>query len=160
MKFFRKSPVRNDDNLQPQIELSFGKEKALFLDCKTLWNSLLQMLKLLYELRKEVKIAMVQLEQRFDISDEELVRIKELCDALAPIEMAVEYLCKGDAELLLAEKVTEFTKKKLRDLETSISLALVKVFQARVRERRNPDLIHLLKYLKNPDFVDENQDQF
>ena len=60
----------------------------------------------------------------------------------------------------MAEKVTEFTTKKLRDLETSISLALVKVFQARVRERRNPDLIHLLKYLKNPDFVDENQDQF
>ena len=34
------------------------------------------------------------------------------------------------------------------------------MFQARVRERENPDLIHLLKYLKNPKFVDENQDQF
>ena len=92
VKLFRKSPVRNDDNLQPQIKLSFGKEKALFLDCKTRWNSLLQMLKRFYELRKEVKIAMVQLDQHFDISNEELVRIKELCDALAPIEMAVEYL--------------------------------------------------------------------
>ena len=50
--------------------------------------------------------------------------------------------------------------QKLRDLQTLISLALVEVFQARVREGRNPDLIHLLKYLKNPDFFDENQDQF
>jgi len=71
------------------------------------------MLKRFYELRKEVKIAMVQLEQHFDISDEELVRIRELCDALAPIEMAVEYLCK-DADLLLAEKVTEFAAKTER----------------------------------------------
>ena len=47
------------------------------------------MVKRFYELRKEVKIAMVQLEQHFDISDEELVRIKELCDALSPIGMAV-----------------------------------------------------------------------
>ena len=40
-------------------------------------------------------------------------------------------------------------------------MELVEVFQARVRERRNPERIHLLKYLKNPDFVDENQeDQF
>jgi len=72
--------------------------------------------------------------------------------------MAVEYLCKEDADLLLAHKVTEFTAKKLRDLEPSISLPLVEVFQACVRERRNPDLIHLLKYLKNPDFeVFENR---
>ena len=77
------------------------------------------------------------------------------------IEMAVEYLCREDADLLLAEKVTEFTRKKVRDLKTSISLELVEVFQACVPERRNPELIHLLKYLKNPNIVDENQeDQF
>ena len=111
VKLFRKLPVGNDGSLQPQIKLSFGKEKALFLDCKTRWNSLLQMLKRFYELRKEVKIAMVQLEQLFDISDEELVRIKELRYAPAPIEMAVECRCKEDAGLLLAEKVTEFTAK-------------------------------------------------
>ena len=93
------------------------------------------MLKRFYELRKEVKIATVQLEQHFDISDEELVRIKELYDALASIEMTIEYLCKEDADLLFAEKVTEFTAKNLRDLEISISLAFVEVFQALVHER-------------------------
>ena len=39
VKMFRKSVVCNDDNLQPQNIASFGKEKALFLDCKTQWNS-------------------------------------------------------------------------------------------------------------------------
>ena len=46
------------------------------------------------------------------ISHEELVKIKELCDALAPIEISVEYLCKEDADHLLADKVTKFTAKK------------------------------------------------
>jgi len=87
------------------------ERRRLFLDCKTRWESLLQMLKRFYELRKEVKIAMVPLEEQFDLSDEELVSIKEMCDALAPIEMAVEYLCKEDADLLLAEKVAEFAAK-------------------------------------------------
>ena len=41
IKIFRKSPIKNDDNLQPQVQQSFGKEKSLFLDCKTRWNSLL-----------------------------------------------------------------------------------------------------------------------
>ena len=35
VKLFHKSPVRNDKNLQPQIKLSFRKEKALFLDFRT-----------------------------------------------------------------------------------------------------------------------------
>ena len=53
VKMFRKSAMRNDDNLQPQNIASLGKEKALFLDCKTQWNSLLKMLRRFYELRKE-----------------------------------------------------------------------------------------------------------
>jgi len=35
VKLFRMSLVRNDDNLQPLSIVSFGKEKAVFLDCKT-----------------------------------------------------------------------------------------------------------------------------
>ena len=43
-KISRKSPIKNDDNLQPRVHQSFGKEKSLFLDCKTRWNSLLNIL--------------------------------------------------------------------------------------------------------------------
>jgi len=35
---------------------------------------------------------MRQLEQECEFSNDELEKIKELCEALAPIEMAVEYL--------------------------------------------------------------------
>ena len=43
VKLFRRSPVKNDDHLQPYILENLGKEKMLFLDCKTRWNSLLTM---------------------------------------------------------------------------------------------------------------------
>ena len=33
------------------------------------------------------------------------------CDALAPIEMTVEYLCKEDANLLVAEKLLNLLLK-------------------------------------------------
>ena len=65
MKLLTISAMRNDDDLQPQTIATFGKEKAIFLDCKTQWNSLLKMLHRFYELRKEIKVAMMQLEQEF-----------------------------------------------------------------------------------------------
>ena len=109
VKMFRKSVVCNNDNLQPQNIASFGKEKALFLDCKTQWNSLLKMLQRFYELYKEIKVAMVQLEQEFEFSNNELKKINALCEALAPMETAVKYLCKDKANLLLAENVVMCT---------------------------------------------------
>ena len=104
------------------------------------------MLQRFYELRKEIKVEMVQLDQEFDFSSIELDKIKELCDALAPIELAVGNLCKNNADLFLAEKVIEFTLKKLRDQGTELSKALKKNFEARVEQRRHTDLIHLLNY--------------
>ena len=155
VKMFRKSAGCHDDNLQPQNIASYGKEKALFLDCKTRWNSLLKMLQCFYELCKEIKVAMVQLEQEFEFSDDELKKINELCEARAPMEMAVDYFCKDKADLLLAENVIMFTLKKLRDLETKISKALQKIFQTRVQERRNP-----LKYLRFSNYLGEYRDHF
>ena len=119
VKVFRKSPVRNDANLQPQNMETFGKQKNLLLDCKTRWNSLLKMLQRLYEVKKGVKIAMLQIDQQFDLNDEELATIEQLCDAFAPLEVAVQYLCQEDADLVIYEKVVSFTLKKLRDLNTT-----------------------------------------
>ena len=112
VKLFRKSPVRNDDNLQPQIKLSFGKEKALFLDCKTRLNSLLQMLKRFYELRKEVRIVMVQLDQHSDISDEEFASFMEKRHQTTKVQDKVESsIVKKEMSLF------EATKKRPENLQ-------------------------------------------
>ena len=76
MKLLRRSPAKNNDHLQPYILENFGREKMLLLDCKTRWNSLLAMLERFYELQKEIKMAMVQLDANFDVSEKEIKRNK------------------------------------------------------------------------------------
>ena len=78
---------------------------------------------------------MAQLGQKLEFSNDQLKKINELCKALAPIEMAVDYLCKDEADLLLAENVAMYTLKKLRDLDTKITKVLQEKFQIQVQER-------------------------
>ena len=127
--------MHNGATLEPQNSVSFKKRS--FLDCKTRWNSLLKMLQQFYKLQKEIKIAVVQLDRRFEFTNAELHKIKELCEALAPIEMAVEYLDKEDAGLLLAKKVVMFTLKKLRDQDTETGKIPLEKFEAGVEKRGN-----------------------
>ena len=68
VKLFRRSPVKINDHLQPYILENLGREKMLLLDFKTRWNSLLTMLERFYELQKEIKMAMIQLDVPFDLS--------------------------------------------------------------------------------------------
>ena len=90
------------------------------------------MLQSFYEVKKEVKIAMLQIDQQFDLNDQELATIKELCDALALLEIAVQYLCQEDADLVLAENVIALALKKLRDLNTPIGKTVFQKFEIRV----------------------------
>ena len=78
---------------------------------------------------------MVQVNRKFDFSDAESHKIKEFCEALAPIEIAVDCLCIEDSDLLLAEKVVVFIPKKLRDQNIEARKILLKKFEARVEER-------------------------
>ena len=82
--------------IQPQVIHSFGKEKQLHLDTRTRWNSLLKMLQRFYEKK---------LDQEFNLDDEDLTKIKEICEALTPLEMAVNYFCHKSADIILAENV-------------------------------------------------------
>ena len=104
VKFFRRSPVKNDDHLQPNILENLGREKMLLLDCKTRWNSLLAMLERFYELKKEIKMAMVQLDVPFDLSEKVVKEINEMCEAFAPFKAAVYALASKDADMLLSER--------------------------------------------------------
>lgn len=159
VKIFRRSPVKNDENLQPFILEAFGKEKMLLLDCKTRWNSLLIMLERFYELRKEIKMALAQLDIQFDLSEEELNKINEMCEALGPFKVAVDALSSEKADLLLSEKIIGFVLKKLGGLKSAISKNLKERFWLRIDERRNAELIHLFEYLNKASFIDEPRDQ-
>ena len=118
------------------------------------------MLQRFYELKKEVKVAMPPLDKDFNISHEELDKINEICDTLAPLEMVVQYLCKENTDLILSEKVVVFAIKKLSDLKTPFGNALLENFKKHIQERRNVEVAHLLEYLKSPDYLEQSYDEF
>ena len=90
------------------------------------------MLQRFYKMWKEVKVAMLQLDKDFNISREELNKIKEICDTLALLEMVVQYLCKENTDIILSEKVMVFAIKKLSDLKTPFENALLENFKKRI----------------------------
>ena len=160
IKIFNKSPVKNDEVLQPQIMAKLGKEKSFNVDVKTRWNSLLYMLQNFYKVHKEMKYAMEQLNKDFDISEAELKTIKELIDALVPLEWLVKQLCHEDVNLIQAENLILFTLMKLRKETSEISQSLLERFETRIEQRWEPKVIHTLRYLENPAYLNEKTDQF
>ena len=103
---------------------------------------------------------MLQLDKDFNISREELDKIKEICNTLAPLEMAEQYLCKENTNLILSKKVIVFAIKKLSDLKTPFGNALLESFKKRIQKRRNVKVVHLLENLKSPDFLEQSYDEF
>ena len=159
-KFFRQSPVRNEEHLQPLVRRNFGKELNLYLDVVTRWNSLSKMLKRFYKLRTEVKMACVAAGLNFTLSDQDLEKINELSYALTTLEFAIKMLSKTDADLLYAEQMSQFVILKLDEQNSQISQVLKEAFEERVLSRRQTKVIHLMEYLKNPRYLEKQQDFF
>ena len=156
VRIFRRSPLRNDDSLQPKL----AKEKVLLLDCKTRWNSLLCMLSRFLEAQKEIKMAIIDIGKDFDLTYGDLDKIKELCSVLAPLNWAVQNIEKENTTIVEADDIIAFTRKKLGENGPLISKALLNSFEARVQQRRYPEPIHLMKYLEDLAFKRCRYDQF
>ena len=83
---------------------------------------------------------------------------------MKPLELAVVELSRRSMDLLGAEGIYKTTIQELSDLDTDIATTLKNSFEKRVQERRQPILVHLIEYLKDPLYVDPNsseaEDQF
>ena len=152
-KMFKRSPVKNDDGLQTYVVKAEGKEKNLVLDCKTRWNSTVDMLRRFFELRKHVEHALIDMDKRFDFTDSEIKLIHDIIESLEPLKFAVKKLCRRDATLVKAERILELTMETLASLDTEVGNEVYDAFVNRVKDRRNSEIIHVMEYLSNPDFV-------
>ena len=157
VKYFRQSPVKNDSYLQPLVKQSFGKELKLHLDVVTRWNSLIKMCERFYKLRTEIKMACVRGGLNFSLSDGDLQRVHELCEALTPVKFATKMLSKKEADLLYADQMVQFVLAKLDEQNSAISQEIKEAFEKRVLARRLTKVVHLMEYLQNPKFIDQHQ---
>lgn len=158
VRLFRRSALKNEV-LQAYIIAdksieTKGKGLSLILDSKTRWNSLANMLARFYKLRNCIQKALLDLKPSItprkysglSLKDEELQTVSEISDALLPLQVAVEALCRRDANLITADTVLLFSLQKLEELDSEFSLKLHDALSKRIGERRS-DLSGILQHL-------------
>ncbi|XP_075990255.1 uncharacterized protein LOC142985898 [Anticarsia gemmatalis] len=150
VKLFKKSPTKNDTFLQKYIKEEKGKELSLILDCRTRWNSLLDMIERFYDLKVCIDKSLIDIQSDVKFTDEECSTMKVLIDCLQPFKLAVEALCRRDATLITAETILKFVFEKLDGINSILSVELAEALRDRIKERRSIVITGILIYLNNP----------
>lgn len=148
-KTFRRSPTKNDAILQKHVKSEFGKEKALILDNKTRWNSLLSMLERFFELKTCIRKSLIDLKIDISFSEVEMNLINSTISALQPVKLAVESLGSSDSTLLSADVAIKFMLDELSSQNRVLSTGLKLTSICLIKERRTI-YSDILQYLHNP----------
>ena len=168
MKLFRRSAVKNDDYLQKYVKQdNKGEELNLLLDSKTRWSSLLIMIERFVRIAKSVRLALLELGSDIMFFDDEITSLKQLIKILEPAKYAVDALCRRDATLLTAERINGVVFGRLKKFiaqnpnNNAVATQFLHSLEARIDERRNDNLVHLMEYLNDPSYFKKiRTDQF
>ena len=112
VKLFRKSPVKNDV-LQEEVKKHHGREVAFILDCRTRWNSLLAMIQQFLKINEQIGVVLADISPSLICTEQELDILTDIVDALEPVKLAAEAICRKNATLLTAEGIFKFLINKL-----------------------------------------------
>jgi len=152
VKIFKRSPIKNEI-LQVYVKAAFGKEFTLILDNKTRWNSLLFMLERFYKLKNLIQKSLIDINSPIVFTDSEFELLLQIVSTLLPVKLAVEALCRRDANLLTADVTLTFMLQNLGEgsLSNEMRLSLIH----RIKERRT-NLSYLVQYLHKGDRATNN----
>ncbi|KAI6650156.1 hypothetical protein LOD99_6073 [Oopsacas minuta] len=86
------------------------------LDCKTRWSSLVNMLERIIQIKLPIHKALLDFGEHICLSEQEIAAISSIVEALNPIKIALEALCRRDTNLITAEATIKFYWKIFRNL--------------------------------------------
>ena len=150
VKFFKRSPLKNE------ILQNYAKEKhpnglQLILDCKTRWSSLLYMLERFVKLKIPVQKALLDLNADTQINDADFTKISHVIQALDPIKIAVEALCRRDANFISAEATIKFLLDEVQNYPPSeYNNGIIEAIDQRSIQERYIQASVIIAYLHNP----------
>lgn len=153
---FKRSPVKNSV-FQDYVKQKHGKEISLLMDCRTRWNSTETMLARFIKLYDCIMLALTDLNAKEYLIDDSIPFLRDLSNCLRPVKMAVESLSSRDSNLLKCEGIIKFVFDELKNRNDALSQELFDAVKKRVYERRNKEIISVLKYLKTKD-ITQNSD--
>ena len=88
------------------------------------------------------------------VSDDDFQMCKNQVEALEPVKLATLGICQNDANLVSADAALVFLLNELKDMANNkFAQNLHTAVIERVRERRNEEIIWLMKYLLNPENI-------
>lgn len=135
VKTFRNKPKRIE-KLRFYIKEDKKSFSNLILDCPTRWSSMANMIQRFLDLRTSIAKASISLGISFDISKNEILKLKDLCTALMPIKATVDALCRSDINLISADGLILNLLTNLQLMNTSISLYLFHNLVVEIGKRR------------------------
>ena len=107
-------------------------------------------------LKKCISKALLDLSIEHNISAAEFLFLNELKCALEPMKLAVEALCRKDATLLTAEGIFQFFFLELKKTKSSLAKDLLCALKNRLQQRRQHDVVNLMRYLQNPNSLTDH----
>ena len=128
VKLFKRSPLRNEV-LQTYVREKHPNGLQLILDCKTRWSSLLNMLERILKISVPVQKSLLDLNIDIKLTDEEFTQVSFVVQALQPIKIAVEALCRRDANFISAEATILFYLMKSRIIFHQVQNIFIKLLK-------------------------------
>ncbi|UYV76771.1 hypothetical protein LAZ67_14001985 [Cordylochernes scorpioides] len=151
VKLFKRSPLKNEILLNyMRQDNRISTSMCLILDCRTRWDSLLNMLERLLSVKSAIQKTLIDVNANVRLTDEDFAIMTQVISALKPFRAAVAAICRRDATLLTAEATVKFILEELQAQSHSLSKDLQKYFQKRILEERCNKTSLVLQYLHNP----------
>lgn len=149
INLFRRSPLKNA-KLQEYVRSEHNKEKSLFRDVKTRWNSIETMISRFVEIKNCIKKALIDLDNGNLWHEQNITILEELLKILNPVKLAVEALSSRKADILICEAVITTLLGRLKKLDSPLAVEFLDCLTQRINERRDASLYTLILFLQSP----------
>ncbi|XP_059093914.1 uncharacterized protein LOC131888961 [Tigriopus californicus] len=133
--------MSSECQIDPVVEQ--GLDQVLLLSWYTPWTGLLNKVESLLGLKPA-------LSSRVAISEADWTAWQHLSELLRPLQMSLDALSAKDSTLLSADGVCVFMLLALEKLKGPLAEPLRQAIKDNVTQRRQHELVSLLKYLNNP----------
>ena len=107
------------------------------------------------KINEQIGVVLADISPTLICTDQELDILTDIVDALEPVKLAAEALCRKNATLLIAVGIFKFLINKLNQKKSSLCIRMKDAVLKRFTERRESNLVRLYKYLSNPDCLHE-----
>jgi hypothetical protein len=118
------------------------------------------MLERFIKLYDDVRLATLDLTGKWPFNQKDLEKMQDIWNSLKPIEVGIKTLGGKNVNLMDAEKIYAKVKHHLMAIGTPVALKLRDAFIKRIKERRNHTLIHLMYFLRIPNYWNFEKDRF